>query len=131
MRGGTQDSQVPGVIACTGAAIADLFSRPVIRVRCFWKGFSEVMISGKSKFGPSVLGVHLSMTAPCGKYTNPSLGLGAAAVLASAVAAGIMASSSGRPTLTPKPRRTLRRLRNFLVMNMIAPYGEPATGVAV
>ena len=64
---GTHDSQVPGVMACTGAAMADLFSRPVMRVMCLWNGFSEAMIGGKSKFAPSAFGVHCSMTAPWGK----------------------------------------------------------------
>ena len=50
-----------------------------------------------------------------------SFGLAGAAVLASAVAAGIMASSKGRPTLTPSPRRTVRRVRCFFVMNMFCP----------
>src|ERR1700733_14870514 len=52
---------------------------------------------------------------------NPSRGLGAAAVLARAVEAGIIASSSGRPTVAPRPRRTVRRLRCFFVMNMSGP----------
>src|SRR5277367_5960526 len=61
---------------------------------------------------------------------NPSRGFGAAAVLAIAVAAGIMASSSGRPTVTPNPRSTVRRLRCFLVMNMVCPLqlGGDVTG---
>ena len=32
------DSQVPGVIACTGGAIAGLFSSPLTMVSCFWNG---------------------------------------------------------------------------------------------
>src|SRR5580698_9775748 len=59
---------------------------------------------------------------------NPSRGFGAAAVLAMAVAAGIMASSRGRPTLTPSPRSTVRRHRCFLVMNMVCPL-QPGGGV--
>src|SRR5215831_484996 len=45
--------------------------------------------------------------------------MGFAAVWASAVPAGIIPSSSGRPTATPAPRRKVRREMNFLVMNMI------------
>ncbi len=45
-------------------------------------------------------------------------GFAAAAVCAIAVAAGIIASSSGRDTLTPRPRNTVRRDRCFLVMNI-------------
>src|SRR5919109_790366 len=43
---------------------------------------------------------------------------GAAAVCASAVAAGTIASSSGSATDAPTPRSTVRRSRCFLVMNM-------------
>ncbi len=35
MRGETHESQVPGVMACTGAAMADLFSSPLTTVRYF------------------------------------------------------------------------------------------------
>src|SRR5215469_13748070 len=43
-------------------------------------------------------------------------GLAAAAVCASAVAAGTIASSSGRPTDAPTPFRTVRRRMGFLAM---------------
>ena len=67
LRGGTPDSQVPGVIPCTGAAIADLFSMPLITVSWSWNGFSGAMMGGRSKSGPSAWGVHWFITAPCGK----------------------------------------------------------------
>jgi len=118
MRGGTQESHVPGVIACTGAAMAGLFSSPEITVSCFWNGCRGARIGGMSKSAPSFFGVHLSMTAPWGKYTNTMRGLPAAAVFASAMPAGIIASSSGSETLAPMPRRTVRRERCFLVMNI-------------
>src|SRR5690242_20045528 len=44
--------------------------------------------------------------------------LGAAAVLATGVCAGTMESSNGRAKDTPIPRRTVRRERCFLVMNI-------------
>src|SRR5580692_11593798 len=47
--------------------------------------------------------------------------LGAAAVCASAVAAGIIASSSGRASVAPAPRSTVRRDRCFFVRNMVNP----------
>src|ERR1700722_2845399 len=50
---------------------------------------------------------------------KPMRGFGEAAVLASAVPAGIMASSSGSAIDTPIPRRTVRRDRCFLVMKCI------------
>src|SRR5437667_2669817 len=49
---------------------------------------------------------------------NPRWGVGRAAVCARAVHAGIIASSKGRPTAMPAPRRNVRRERCFLVMNM-------------
>src|SRR5262245_58861681 len=45
--------------------------------------------------------------------------LGVATVCASAVDAGIMASSSGSPMATPAPRRNVLRDRLFFVLNMI------------
>ena len=54
---------------------------------------------------------------------KPTCGVALAAVCASAVRAGIIASSSGRPSVAPSPRRTVRRVRCFLVTNMsVAPY---------
>ncbi len=46
---------------------------------------------------------------------------GTAAVWASAVAAGIIASSSGSASVTPAPFSTVRRDRCFLVMNIVSP----------
>src|SRR4029453_4122336 len=62
---------------------------------------------------------------------NPMRGFGFAAVWASTVHAGTIASRNGRPTATPAPRRKVRRERCFLVRNMSAlrpvqkdrPYG--------
>src|SRR6187401_2144840 len=51
---------------------------------------------------------------------KPTCGVGLAAVCASAVPAGIIASSSGRPIAAPSPRRTVRRVRCFFVTNMSA-----------
>src|SRR5580658_6343658 len=76
-------------------------------------------IGENSKPAPSVAGVHLSITAPCGTYTNPRRGEGFAAVLLSAVCAGSMESSNGRASVTPTPRRNVRRGRCFFVMNII------------
>src|SRR3712207_4129873 len=55
---------------------------------------------------------------------NPSFGIGAPAVWASAVRAGIIASSSGNATVAPRPRSTVRRDRCFLVTNIVALLGN-------
>ncbi len=47
---------------------------------------------------------------------------GAAAVAASAVRAGIIASSSGSASVAPTPRSTVRRDRCFFVTNMCVSY---------
>src|SRR5688500_10661174 len=55
---------------------------------------------------------------------NPMRGMGLAAVFASAVFAGIIASSNGSAMLAPTPFRTVRRDKCFLVINMAqAPLG--------
>src|SRR5262245_1311 len=72
-----------------------------------------------SKSGPSVFGVHLSMIAPCGMYTNasrvPEL------VAACAVMAGIIDSRKGNASVAPAPCKNVRRERRFLVINMAVP----------
>src|SRR5687768_2600815 len=50
---------------------------------------------------------------------KPTLSFGAAAVCASAVPAGIMASSSGSAIVAPTPRSTVRRDRCFFVTNIV------------
>src|ERR1700734_2996049 len=52
---------------------------------------------------------------------NPMWGVGVAAVAASAVRAGIIASSKGSATAAPMPRKNVRRSRCFLVMNIRSP----------
>src|SRR5579863_4047862 len=49
---------------------------------------------------------------------KPMWGVGFAAVCARAVRAGIMASSSGSASVVPTPRKTVRRVRCFLVTNI-------------
>src|SRR5712692_8529311 len=52
---------------------------------------------------------------------KPRRRTGLAAVFPSAVSAGTIASSSGNATVTPKPRRNVRRGKVILLMNMSAP----------
>src|SRR4026207_2385227 len=60
-------------------------------------------------------------------------GFGAAAGCARAVIDGIMASSSGRPTTTPAPRKNVRRERCFFVMNIttLLPFTIPGSRFSV
>src|ERR1051326_9027893 len=55
---------------------------------------------------------------------KPRCGDALAAVWASAVRAGIIASSSGSASAVPIPRSTVRRERCFLVMNMDSAPGN-------
>src|SRR6185295_2321632 len=60
-------------------------------------------------------GDHRSMIAPCGKPTKANLtGVLPAGVWAHAVAAGFIASRSGKATVAPRPFRTARRETCFL-----------------
>src|SRR5215510_7805467 len=72
-----------------------------------------------SKSGPSVFGVHLSMIAPCGMYTNASRV--PEFVAACAVMAGIIDSRNGNASVAPAPCKNVRRERWFLVINIAAP----------
>src|SRR5580658_2455699 len=58
---------------------------------------------------------------PWGTKQPTKRGLGVAAVWASAVEAGIIASRSGSARVAPAPRRTVRREMCFLVMNICIP----------
>ena len=79
-------------------------------------------IGMNSKFSPTVFGVQKPGRSPSGTKTAPNrrVGLGAAAVLASAVSAGTIDSSSGSASVTPTPRRNVRLGNDILVMNMVA-----------
>src|SRR3954469_8030260 len=78
-------------------------------------------MKGKSKSRPTRVGCHSSCSAPCGKYTNARRGLGFAALCASTVPAGIIASSSGSAIVAPAPLRTVRRDSFFLKTNIYSP----------
>jgi hypothetical protein len=73
-------------------------------------------LSGEiSKLAPVWAGDQRSMIAPCGKPTNAKrFGAVPAAVFAVAVAAGLIASSSGSAMLAPTPFKTARREMCFL-----------------
>src|SRR5688572_359776 len=111
------DSHVPGVMACTGP-YAWRFSMPLTIVRRCLNGMSGWRILPSCTRLPAARGVHSLMIAPCGKYTNSIRGVALAAVAASAVPAGSMASNSGSAIVAPMPRRNVRRFRCFFEMNM-------------
>jgi hypothetical protein len=87
-------------------------------VTCSRTGASELKI-GESSSRLSPGGVQRVMSHPIGMKTKPSRRTGLAGVFASAVAAGIIASSSGRARVAPIPRRNVRRARAFFVMIMV------------
>lgn len=81
-------------------------------------GASEARI-GDSWSSVSPGGVHRELSQPIGMKTNPSRRTGWAAVFASGVAAGTIASSSGKAMVAPMPRRKVRRGMDFFVMKLM------------
>src|SRR5688572_3433889 len=67
-----------------------------------------------------MVGRYCFMMTPFGTYTTPNRLIGLPAVFATAVNAGIMPSSSGKASVAPRPRNTVRRGIAFFVM-IIAP----------
>src|SRR5213079_3251994 len=57
---------------------------------------------------------------PWGTNVATNRGFGVAAVCARTVAAGTIASSSGNASVTPVPRRKVRREMCFFEMNMVS-----------
>src|SRR5215475_5134869 len=81
-------------------------------------GSRTLSVGDSSNPVPAAAGVHEGMSAPCGMYMNPvRIGL-AASVFANAVAAGIIASSSGSASEAPMPRRNVRRGIESFEMNI-------------
>ena len=119
MRGATQDSQVPGVIACTGAAMAGLVFEAADDGQLFLERRQRRDDGRQVEVRALVLRRPLVHDGAMRESRRtPVRGFGAAAVFASAVAAGIIASSSGNATAAPTPCSTVRRERCFRVMNM-------------
>src|SRR5262249_12373988 len=124
--GRTQESHVAGFSVCTEPPAA-VFSRFSNVVTYFLYASSGDTVWPSLKSAPLPLDVHastslpkgvLSLIAPWGRKRKPARVFGEAAVFASAVAAGTMASRKGRPSATPLPRRNVRRERYFLVRNV-------------
>ena len=67
---------------------------------------------------PTLSGTQYPGDMPWGMKVATNRGFGVAAVCASSVAAGTIASSSGRASVTPVPRRKVRRGMCFFAINM-------------
>src|SRR5262249_21779733 len=89
--------------------------RTVTRLRYGSIGLRE---KENSKSFPSPSGTHWSMLWPFPTKKNPRRRMGAAAVSASGVIAGTIASRSGSATAAPIPRNNVRRSRCFFVRNI-------------
>src|ERR1700730_7003844 len=87
------------------------------------------MICSYSKVVPSDLGVKWSRMTPCGTDTNPNRVGCPAAALAPPEKAGTIASSHGRASVKPIPRKNARRGNDILVMNMISDLQPPASSL--
>src|SRR5580658_8733061 len=79
-------------------------------------GASGSRIGVKAKSAPSVAGVHLSIMMPLGTSMK-AMRTGRAVAVAKA---GVMASSTGKASAAPVPRRKVRRGIDFLVTGNIA-----------
>ena len=88
-------------------------------VTCFITGASGLSVGDSAVSAPPRGGVQLVMCEPIGTYTNPSRRTGLAAVSDWAVSDGIIASSRGRATVAPMPRKNVRRASAFFVMIMM------------
>src|SRR5262245_38606526 len=81
-------------------------------------------MNGSSFRGPS-LNAQCPGSQPCGLKTPTNLGaFNAACALASGTKAGNMESNNGSASVTPAPRRKVRRGMCFLVMNIDSSSGD-------
>src|SRR6266850_1370776 len=83
--------------------------------------FRRSRTGARRRPAPSASGTQYPGAMPCGKNMPTKRFLeGAAAVCASAVAAGTIASSSGSANVTPAPLRKVRRGKCFFETNMLS-----------
>src|SRR5688572_28617721 len=104
-----------------GGGSAERACRPLMTTRSsFSFGSNAFQMSGNSLPSfPVVCGIQWPGPAPCGTIKPTNRCFGAAAVCASAVRAGTMASRKGSASAAPAPRRTVRRGMCFFVINMM------------
>ena len=110
-------SQPDAAAACISATPPARF-RLLTTTRCSRSGSSTFSVGESSKPVPAAAGVHDGMSAPCGMYMKPMRIGRAASVFANTVAAGTIASSSGKASTAPAPRRKLRLGTANFDMNM-------------
>ena len=66
---------------------------------------------------------------PWGMNVATNRGFGVAAVCARSVAAGTIASSNGKASAAPVPRKKVRRTMCFFAMNMVSSFAAQRTAV--
>src|SRR5436190_16223553 len=102
-----------------GGGSAEREWSPLRIVVDFVNGSSGFQLNGSSApSAPSFSGTQYPGAIPCGTNSPTNRGFGLAAVWASTVAAGTMASSSGSDNIAPAPRNTVRLEMCFFERNM-------------
>src|SRR5215813_13019500 len=101
-----------------GGASAERACRPLRITVCFRNGASGSKIAGSVKPLPTLSGTQYPGDIPWGTKQATNRGFGVAAVCARSVPAGTIASSSGKASVTPAPRKNVRRERCFFTINM-------------
>src|SRR5436309_14616333 len=103
-----------------GGGSAERECKPLKITAWFTKGSSGFQLNGSvAGSAPTFSGTQYPGAMPCGTKQPTNRGFGFAAVCASAVAAGTIASRSGNASVAPAPRRIVRREMCFLDMNMV------------
>src|SRR5687768_3279106 len=105
-----------------GGGSAERECRPLRIVVCSRTDSSGFQLKGSSPVrGPTFSGTQYPGAPPCGTNRPTNRGFGLAAVWASAVRAGTIASRNGSAITAPAPRRIVRRGMCFLEINMVTP----------
>src|SRR3954471_4203585 len=93
-------------------------SRPVMSTVRLRNGSSGLVMKENSKSFPSCSGLQYPGAAPCGCQMPTNRRTGVAAVNRSGVNAGTIDSRNGSASVTPAPRRNVRRGMNFFETNI-------------
>src|SRR4029079_3016681 len=100
-------------------ALASGMSRPLIKTTRLRKASSGLVMKENSKSLPDLSGLQYPGAAPCGCQMPTNRFTGAAAVSRDGVNAGSIESSNGSASVTPAPRRNVRRGMCFLATNIV------------